>query len=120
MPNSKVLVLTHKILNGLGPEYMKDHLHCYFPSHMLCSSEKVLLVAPSAKEVQLAGTQKKAFSVVTPPLNCGTLSLSSVMNLIFQASKGRAFSVGHLVTCYSPPPPGTVGLVSDEVLLVID
>ncbi|KAF7254014.1 Beta-centractin [Varanus komodoensis] len=48
----KVLVMTYKALNGLGPGYLKEHLHPYMPAHPLRSAGEALLQEPSVKEIR--------------------------------------------------------------------
>ncbi|KAF7252571.1 RNA-directed DNA polymerase from mobile element jockey [Varanus komodoensis] len=43
----KVLVMTYKALNGLGPGYLKEHLHPYLPNRPLRSAGEALLREPS-------------------------------------------------------------------------
>ncbi|KAF7247673.1 Poly(rC)-binding protein 3, partial [Varanus komodoensis] len=43
----KVLVMTYKALNGLGPGYLKERLHPYLPSRPLRSAGEALLREPS-------------------------------------------------------------------------
>lgn len=57
---AKVLVLTYKIRNGLGPGDLKHCLHWFRPSHLLHSAWK--------EEIRLAGTRRKAFSAAAPQL----------------------------------------------------
>ncbi|KAF7237138.1 Protoheme IX farnesyltransferase [Varanus komodoensis] len=48
----KVLVITYKALNGLGPGYLKEHLHPYLPSRPLRSAAQALLREPSVKDIR--------------------------------------------------------------------
>ncbi|KAF7234897.1 E3 ubiquitin-protein ligase TRIM21 [Varanus komodoensis] len=48
----KVLVMTYKALNGLGPGYLKERLHPYMPSCPLRSAGEALLREPSVKEIR--------------------------------------------------------------------
>ncbi|KAF7252798.1 Endothelin receptor type B [Varanus komodoensis] len=48
----KVLVMTYKALNGLGPGYLKEHLHPYTPACPLRSAGEALLREPSMKEIR--------------------------------------------------------------------
>ncbi|KAF7237340.1 Zinc finger protein 79 [Varanus komodoensis] len=48
----KVLVMTYKALNGLGPGYLKEHLRPYMPAHPLRSAGEALLREPSVKEIR--------------------------------------------------------------------
>lgn len=57
----KMPALTYNALNHLGPGYLKDWLCQYLPTY-------VHLGVPSAKEIQLVGTRKRAFLVVAPIL----------------------------------------------------
>ena len=64
----KVLVLTFKALNGLGPVYLKERLHPHQSAWTLRSSAEGLLSVPSLREAKLQGTRQRAFSVVAPAL----------------------------------------------------
>uniref|UniRef100_A0A670IW23 Reverse transcriptase domain-containing protein n=1 Tax=Podarcis muralis TaxID=64176 RepID=A0A670IW23_PODMU len=64
----KVLVLTFKALNGLGPVYLKERLHPHRSARTLRSSAEGLLAVPSLREAKLQGTRQRAFSVVAPAL----------------------------------------------------
>ncbi|KAF7240862.1 Receptor-type tyrosine-protein phosphatase T [Varanus komodoensis] len=48
----KVLVLTYKARNGLGPGYLKERLHPYMPGHPLRSAGEALLWEPYVKEIR--------------------------------------------------------------------
>ncbi|KAF7249279.1 Peroxisome proliferator-activated receptor gamma coactivator 1-beta [Varanus komodoensis] len=48
----KVLVMTYKALNGLGPGYLKERLHPYMPSRPLRSAGEAFLWEPSVKEIR--------------------------------------------------------------------
>uniref|UniRef100_A0A8D2J284 Reverse transcriptase domain-containing protein n=1 Tax=Varanus komodoensis TaxID=61221 RepID=A0A8D2J284_VARKO len=60
----KVLVMTYKALNGLGPGYLKERLHPYMPSHPLRSAGEALLREPSVREIRRVATRRRAFSAV--------------------------------------------------------
>ena len=60
----KVLVLTFKALNGLGPAYLRERLFRYIPQRALWSSDHNLLSAPGPKEERLAST--RTFLVLAP------------------------------------------------------
>ena len=64
----KVLVLTYKALNGLGPGYLKDRLLPYEPAWQLSSSQGTLLKDPSLKEVRGTACRQRAFSAAAPRL----------------------------------------------------
>ncbi|KAF7245607.1 Harmonin [Varanus komodoensis] len=64
----KVLVMTYKALNGLGPGYLKERLHPYMPSRPLRSAGEALLREPSMEEVRRVVTRRRAFSAVAPKL----------------------------------------------------
>ncbi|KAF7238974.1 Myosin-binding protein H, partial [Varanus komodoensis] len=55
----KVLVLTYKALNGLGPGYLKERLFPYMPSHPLRSVGEALLQEPSLKEIKRTTTRSR-------------------------------------------------------------
>ncbi|KAF7237627.1 cGMP-inhibited 3',5'-cyclic phosphodiesterase A [Varanus komodoensis] len=48
----KVLVMTYKALNGLGPGYLKERLRPYMPARPLKSAGEALLREPSVKEIR--------------------------------------------------------------------
>ncbi|KAF7239784.1 Solute carrier family 2, facilitated glucose transporter member 11 [Varanus komodoensis] len=48
----KVLVITYKALNGLGPGYLKECLLPYLPSHPLRLVAEALLQEPSLKDIR--------------------------------------------------------------------
>ncbi|KAF7251871.1 C-1-tetrahydrofolate synthase, cytoplasmic [Varanus komodoensis] len=48
----KVLVITYKALNGLGPGYLKERLHPYMPFRPLRSVAEALLQEPSMKDIR--------------------------------------------------------------------
>ncbi|KAF7238180.1 Complement C1q-like protein 3 [Varanus komodoensis] len=48
----RVLVITYKALNGLGPGYLKEHLRPYVPSRPLRSVAEALLREPSMKDIR--------------------------------------------------------------------
>ncbi|KAF7251907.1 Polypeptide N-acetylgalactosaminyltransferase 16 [Varanus komodoensis] len=48
----KVLIMTYKALNGLGPGYLKERLRPYMPDHPLRSAGESLLREPSMKEIR--------------------------------------------------------------------
>ena len=56
----KVLLLTFKVLNGKGPEYLRELLTVYVPGRSLRSETDNLLCVPRTKYVE---TQKRAFGV---------------------------------------------------------
>ncbi|KAF7254138.1 hypothetical protein EYD10_00669 [Varanus komodoensis] len=55
----KVLVMTYKALNGLGPGHLKECLHPYMPSHPLRSTGEALLREPSMKEIRTGKGEAK-------------------------------------------------------------
>ncbi|KAF7252606.1 putative RNA-directed DNA polymerase from transposon BS [Varanus komodoensis] len=54
----KVLVMTYKALNGLGPGYLKECLRPYMPSCPLRSATDALLQEPSVNGIRRAVAQK--------------------------------------------------------------
>uniref|UniRef100_A0A8D2KSV3 Reverse transcriptase domain-containing protein n=1 Tax=Varanus komodoensis TaxID=61221 RepID=A0A8D2KSV3_VARKO len=64
----KVLIMTYKALNGLGPGYLNERLRLYMPDHPLRSAGESLLREPSMKEIRRVSTRRRAFSVVAPNL----------------------------------------------------
>ncbi|KAF7249257.1 Testican-1 [Varanus komodoensis] len=67
-PQFKVLVITYKALNGLGPGYLKERLLPYLPSRPLRSAAEALLWEPSMKDIRRQSTRRRAFSAVAPHL----------------------------------------------------
>ncbi|KAF7243767.1 Serine/threonine-protein phosphatase 6 regulatory ankyrin repeat subunit B [Varanus komodoensis] len=55
----KVLVMTYKALNGLGPGYLKERLHPYMPGRPLRSAGEALLREPSVKEIRRAFKEQR-------------------------------------------------------------
>ncbi|XP_053106346.1 uncharacterized protein LOC128325025 [Hemicordylus capensis] len=64
----KVLVLTFKALNGLGPGYLRDRLHPRVAARLTRTSEGALLWVPTMREARLSCTRDRAFSVAAPRL----------------------------------------------------
>ncbi|KAF7252444.1 Vitamin D-binding protein [Varanus komodoensis] len=64
----KVLVITYKALNNLGPGYLKERLWPYLPSCPLRSAAEALLREPSVRDIKKQSTRRRAFSVVVPNL----------------------------------------------------
>ena len=62
----KVLILTFKALNGLGPMYLWDRLFRHSPLRLLRSTEQNLLRIPGPKDIKLASTRTRAFSALAP------------------------------------------------------
>ncbi|KAF7239847.1 Cardiolipin synthase (CMP-forming) [Varanus komodoensis] len=58
----KMLVMTYKALNGLGPGYLKERLRPYMPSRPLRTAGEALLQEPSVKEIRRVVTRRRAFS----------------------------------------------------------
>ncbi|KAF7250634.1 Embigin, partial [Varanus komodoensis] len=52
----KMLVITYKALNDLGPGYLKERLRPYMPSHPLRSAIEALLREPSVNDIRRTGT----------------------------------------------------------------
>ncbi|KAF7248069.1 hypothetical protein EYD10_05776 [Varanus komodoensis] len=50
----KVLIITYKALNGLGPGYLKERLRPYMPCRPLRSAAEALLREPSVKDIRRA------------------------------------------------------------------
>ena len=65
----KVLVLTNKVLNSMGPSYLKNHISLYDPAPMLRSSGEAFLSVPTPSQAHLVETWEKAFSVPAPKLS---------------------------------------------------
>ncbi|KAF7246446.1 AT-rich interactive domain-containing protein 2 [Varanus komodoensis] len=64
----KVLIMTYKALNGLGPGYLNERLCLYMPDRPLRSAGESLLQEPSMKEIRRVSTRRRAFSAVAPNL----------------------------------------------------
>uniref|UniRef100_A0A8D2LN46 Reverse transcriptase domain-containing protein n=1 Tax=Varanus komodoensis TaxID=61221 RepID=A0A8D2LN46_VARKO len=64
----KVLIMTYKALNGLGPGYLNERLRPYMPDRPLRSAGESLLREPSMKEIRRVSTRRRAFSAVAPNL----------------------------------------------------
>ncbi|KAF7252366.1 hypothetical protein EYD10_01731 [Varanus komodoensis] len=64
----KVLIMTYKALNGLGPGCLNERLRPYMPDRPLRSAGESLLREPSMKEIRRVSTRRRAFSVVAPNL----------------------------------------------------
>ena len=60
----KVLVLTFKALNSLGPTYLRDRLFRYSPPRLLRSADQNLLRVPGPKDIKLVSTMARAFSAL--------------------------------------------------------
>ncbi|KAF7247547.1 Kinesin-like protein KIF20B [Varanus komodoensis] len=54
----KVLVMTYKALNCLGPGYLKECLRPYMPARPLRSAGEALLREPSVKDISRAGSEE--------------------------------------------------------------
>ncbi|KAF7248130.1 putative uncharacterized transposon-derived protein F52C9.6 [Varanus komodoensis] len=64
----KVLIMTYKALNSLGPGYLNERLRPYMPDRPLRCAGESLLREPSMKEIRRVNTQRRAFSAVAPNL----------------------------------------------------
>ncbi|KAF7249628.1 putative RNA-directed DNA polymerase from transposon BS [Varanus komodoensis] len=53
----KMLVMTYKALNGLGPGYLKERLHPYMPSRPLRSATDALLQEPSVNDIRRSAVE---------------------------------------------------------------
>ncbi|KAF7236386.1 Small glutamine-rich tetratricopeptide repeat-containing protein alpha [Varanus komodoensis] len=58
----KVLVMTYKALNGLGPGYLKERLHPYMPARPLRSAGEALLQELSVKEIRRIEKKRQGVS----------------------------------------------------------
>ncbi|KAF7237899.1 Proteasomal ATPase-associated factor 1 [Varanus komodoensis] len=67
----KVLVITYKALNSLGPGYLKERLHPYLPSRPLRLAAEALLREPSVKDIR-----RKSLLVSCPRENASTKFLA--------------------------------------------
>jgi len=61
----KLLLTTHKCLNGLAPEYLSSRLQKYIPGRSLRSADQHLLVE---QKVKLKSYGERAFSIAAPKL----------------------------------------------------
>ena len=61
----KILLLTFRALNNIGPQYIRDLLNIYTPPRNLRSIDKHVLVVPNSK-MKTAGD--RAFSCIAPRL----------------------------------------------------
>ncbi|KAF7247602.1 Cytosolic 5'-nucleotidase 3A [Varanus komodoensis] len=63
----KVLIMTYKALNGLGPGYLNERLRPYMPDRPLRSAGESLLWEPSMKEIRrMPEFQKKTVHIKDP------------------------------------------------------
>ncbi|KAF7249427.1 Galectin-related protein, partial [Varanus komodoensis] len=88
----KLLVITYKALNGLGPGYLKEHLLPYLPSCPLRSAVEALLREPSVKGIRRQSTQRRAFSAVAPHLGN---ALPREVEILCEHPRFRIFVDGH-------------------------
>ncbi|KAF7243737.1 hypothetical protein EYD10_10062 [Varanus komodoensis] len=79
----KVLVMTYKALNGLGPGYLIELLRPYTPAHPLRSAGEALLREPSVKEIRRKGEPY-----------CNVLSLETTEQLTFEIPLNDSGSAG--------------------------
>lgn len=76
----KILTLTHKVLNGEGPEYLAEKLHRYVPARSLRSSTNSLLSQPRMRTVR---NGSRTFTHFAPmQWNKLPLELRSTTNLL--------------------------------------
>ncbi|KAF7246224.1 Oxygen-regulated protein 1 [Varanus komodoensis] len=78
----KVLVMTYKALNGLGPGYLKERLRPYVPARPLRSAGEALLREPSVKDIRritdkMSKTPSTNYSVNQPHTSETEQSLSA-------------------------------------------
>ena len=64
----KVLMLTYKALNGLGPRYLVERLLPPSSTRVTCASQEVRLRSLTPREAQKEKTRNRAFSAVAPCL----------------------------------------------------
>ncbi|KAF7247786.1 BMP-binding endothelial regulator protein [Varanus komodoensis] len=74
----KVLVITYKALNGLGPGYLKEHLRPYVPSRPLRSAAEALLWEPSVTDIRRKVKDQKYYMQTFIP-NSISLELSTAL-----------------------------------------
>ncbi len=61
----KILLITHKALNGLAPQYLSELLSRYSPSHPLCSQNSGHLIIPRISKSTAGG---RSFFYLVPKL----------------------------------------------------
>uniref|UniRef100_A0ABM5FTP4 Reverse transcriptase domain-containing protein n=1 Tax=Pogona vitticeps TaxID=103695 RepID=A0ABM5FTP4_9SAUR len=64
----KVLMLTYKALNGLGPRYLMERLLPPRSTRITCMSQEVRLRSLTTREARKERTRNRAFSAVAPRL----------------------------------------------------
>ncbi|KAF7251258.1 Ephrin type-A receptor 6, partial [Varanus komodoensis] len=86
----KVLVITYKALNGLGPGYLKECLLPYLPSRPLRSAAEALLREHSLKDIRRHSTRRRAFSAVQVRLwMCCTINWMRANKLMLNPDKAE-------------------------------
>lgn len=64
----KVLIITFKVLHGLGPGYFRDHLSPVVSAHPIQSGRMGMPQIKLAKKCQLTGPKRHVFSVINAHL----------------------------------------------------
>ncbi|KAF7240347.1 Tetraspanin-31 [Varanus komodoensis] len=83
----KVLIMTYKALNGLGPGYLNERLRPYMPDHPLRSAGESLLREPSMKEIRRSRN-------VCPSLQvCKTKNVCPTCGKVMMEHAGEALKI---------------------------
>ncbi|KAF7242656.1 Inactive N-acetylated-alpha-linked acidic dipeptidase-like protein 2 [Varanus komodoensis] len=91
----KVLVMTYKALNGLGPGYLKERLCPYMPACPLRSAGEALLREPSVKEIRRLTGEVILQIANNPVLPFNALDIALEVQKSLQ---GEHHNVDHLLT----------------------
>ncbi|KAF7253392.1 ERI1 exoribonuclease 3 [Varanus komodoensis] len=75
----KVLIMTYKALNGLGPGYLNERLRLYMPDRPLRSAGESLLREPSMKEIR-----REIIEFPILKLNGRTMEIESTFHMYVQ------------------------------------
>lgn len=97
----KLLVITFKALNGVGPGYLQNHPTSVGWAHSTHSGRSGLLWIPSVKELQLEGSKRKE------PFLPGLPTLGNIMSLEMRSAShlpGHCCPTPRLQTSGSPWP----------------
>ncbi|KAF7254600.1 putative RNA-directed DNA polymerase from transposon BS, partial [Varanus komodoensis] len=113
----KVLIMTYKALNGLGPGYLNERLRPYMPDRPLRSAGESLLREPSMKEIRRVSTRRRAFSAVAPNLwnslpkelcSLVQISPSPFLSLSYPSSVATDVGInGSRQACFLLPSPSS-------------
>ncbi|KAF7249703.1 putative uncharacterized transposon-derived protein F52C9.6, partial [Varanus komodoensis] len=95
----KVLVITYKALNGLGPGYLKERLHPYMSSRPLRSAAEALLRELSMKDIRRSKiAQFKQFgSILKSQDTCETeLNTGLKLKKVGKSSRPLRYDLNHI------------------------